>query len=246
MAAKNYILRLQALNCDISPDLHIKIASYADWVLFTDIFITGEYDRAIEVAFQAFEKSGRQIMRVLDIGANVGYFSLRFAHLFHKRFGDKKSFLIDMFEGSPGTYSTLMQRVNASQMLARNSQVHFGLVGQRTGHAKIYQISYHGMNSLVPRRFTKSDQVDFLNVEKIVDQGPIDFLKCDIEGSEESFIENYPELCNRLQTAVIEMHHTYCNTEKCYDSLRSSGLAVSFITPERNGTTVDLFTKLAN
>ena len=53
--------------------------------------------------------------------------------------------------------------------------------------------------------------------------GEIDLLKCDIEGAELLFLENYESLLGRVRTAVFEFHHEMCDTGKCRDILRRNG-----------------------
>ena len=55
--------------------LSIELHGLSDWVVFSDIFVNGEYDEAIEHTFSTMP-SGEQV-RILDLGANVGFFTLR-------------------------------------------------------------------------------------------------------------------------------------------------------------------------
>jgi hypothetical protein len=48
-------------------------------------------------------------------------------------------------------------------------------------------------------------------------------LKCDIEGSELSFLKNYKDLLYRVKKAVFEFHPTYCDKSQCFDILREAG-----------------------
>jgi hypothetical protein len=43
----------------------------------------------------------------------------------------------------------------------------------------------------------------------------IDLLKCDIEGAELLFIQNYPELLRKVRVAVFELHDDLCDTQQC-------------------------------
>jgi len=55
------------------------------------------------------------------------------------------------------------------------------------------------------------------------DKVEIDFSKCDIEGSELMFIENYGDLLRKVRYAVFALHHDLCDTEKCLSILESLG-----------------------
>ncbi len=51
----------------------------------------------------------------------------------------------------------------------------------------------------------------------------IDLLKCDIEGAELLFLENYEDLLAKVRNAVFELHHEQCDTAKCRAILKKSG-----------------------
>ena len=53
--------------------VELEVANYGDWVTYNEVFVSGEYDRAIE---RAAEAAGSP-MQIVDLGANVGFFSLR-------------------------------------------------------------------------------------------------------------------------------------------------------------------------
>src|SRR5688572_8632174 len=61
------------LTSHTASGMKLRIANPSDWFVFNEIFIKGEYDTAISVAL---EHAGER-MNVLDLGANVGFFSLR-------------------------------------------------------------------------------------------------------------------------------------------------------------------------
>jgi hypothetical protein len=54
-------------------------------------------------------------------------------------------------------------------------------------------------------------------------------MKCDIEGSEESFIANYPDVLSRTERAVFEFHPRFCDVARCVELLASAGLAHSVV-----------------
>jgi hypothetical protein len=66
--------------------------------------------------------------------------------------------------------------------------------------------------------------VAFVDVDALIkDKFEIDLLKCDIEGAELMFIENYGDLLRRVRTAVLELHHHQCDTKRCVRLLESLG-----------------------
>ena len=49
-------------------------------------------------------------------------------------------------------------------------------------------------------------------------------IKCDIEGSEQSFQDNYSELLFRAEAAVIELHHGYIDQQRFHDGMKALAL----------------------
>src|SRR5690348_10322962 len=77
--------------------LKIKVSSKSDWTVFNEIFVERFYDRAIsQVLSQA---PTDRVLRVFDLGANVGYFSIRFSQLVFQSNHPDRPFLIHCVEG---------------------------------------------------------------------------------------------------------------------------------------------------
>lgn len=49
----------------------LQIRSYGDWCIYNEVFVNGEYDEAISELLRS-TSSGR--LRILDLGANTGFF----------------------------------------------------------------------------------------------------------------------------------------------------------------------------
>ena len=183
--------------------MHVK--SLSEWMTFCDIFVNNEYDVPILLSLESGKK-----LNVLDIGANVGHFTLRFAHLANI------PYTVTLVEGCPKLVGELKDR-----LLPQLSTLHIihGLVGQRKGSARLYRSDFHGINSIVLKS-GNSIEVPFIDLDNLVtDQ--VDLLKCDIEGSELLFIQNYPSLLRNTKIAVFELHHDECDTDSCIKILKS-------------------------
>lgn len=50
------------------------------------------------------------------------------------------------------------------------------------------------------------------------------FLKIDIEGSEELFLNAYPELISRTSHLIIEIHGDFCDADQCRKMIEMAGL----------------------
>jgi hypothetical protein len=51
----------------------------------------------------------------------------------------------------------------------------------------------------------------------------VHLLKCDIEGSELTFLETYRPQLAVVRSIVIELHHDRCDTERCMEILEGAG-----------------------
>jgi len=203
-------LHLPLLQFTLQSGLHIDISNECDWYIYNEIFVEGMYDEPIKTAMA----SGRTI-HVLDVGANVGLFTLRFIDL-ARRSGDVP-YHATLVEGSPRVTKELRSRLKDVPGI----EILHGLVGKRSGTSLITEHDFHGKNSIFGGQGVS---VDFLDLDLVESLGTeIDLLKCDIEGAELLFIENYPDLLKRVKLAVFELHHRTCDTDRCFDLLRASG-----------------------
>jgi hypothetical protein len=71
----------------------------------------------------------------------------------------------------------------------------------------------------------------------------LNLIKCDIEGAEEIFIPNYPELLRKTDAIVVEFHHTGIDYEQCLRSLKEAGLARRNVLVDKKIVTTELFTR---
>jgi FkbM family methyltransferase len=161
------------------------------------------------------------------LGANVGFFALRVAHLILQNQELNIPFELTLVEGSPTTYKELESRVLSEPLLSNKVKTVHGLVGEREGSARIFESVYSGWNSLKPVAYkSRSFDVPYINLENLYAQGSeIDLLKCDIEGSELIFLQNYKNLLFRVKNIVFEFHHNMCDTKYCYEILKEAGFS---------------------
>lgn len=209
--------------------MQLHIANPSDWLVFNEIFVKGEYDRAIGIAIE----NASEQLNVLDLGANVGFFSFRVLDRLQVLGRDDLKPNIIAIEGSPKYYRQLRARISEAGVSGSVSCVS-GLVGKRSGEAVIHESAFGARSSIVRNELASSTKVQFIDLDSIVAPGTaIDLLKCDIEGAEGLFIENYPNLLRQTRVAVVEFHHDLCDTERCRSLLSDAG----FTTREsRQGT----------
>ena len=217
--------------CNISAVLasgvKIRIRSRSEWDVFVEVFVEGEYDEAIRLALES--ATGRPA-RIIDLGANVGFFGLRCLDV--SRAAGKACEVLAV-EGAGSVFAELHRRCGANDFSPGSVLLCHGLVGKTAGRGYIYDGAYAGANTVVPDGGKRSNLPfrvahavlsEYLDLERLVAwNGSIDLIKCDIEGSEFEFLQNYPDLLGRTRNLVIEFHPFHCDAQACRNLLDSLG-----------------------
>ena len=211
------------LSWKLRSGIKVRIASHADWIIYNEIFVNGEYDLPIREVLKSALRE--QPLVVCDLGANVGYFSLRFADLLLQEGFSAECFRGRLFEGSPKLVQELTTRLAAQGRLADRFECFHGLVGEKEGSARIMETHRHFANAIIHKSNQSGVEVPYLDLSRIYQETEhIDLLKCDIEGAEASFLRNYPDLTAKAAHAVIEFHREACDVDEACASLGCSGL----------------------
>lgn len=219
----------------------VRVLNYNDWMIYNDIFVDGEYDGAIDHLLRGSADPARPA-QVLDLGGNVGFFTLRLADTFLR--SGQKNFNVIMVEGSPSTCAELRERLKWNEHLLGNRvTVINGLAGERTGKGQIAEGESHGENTLFSSASDRKN-VSFVDLDELVETwGRIDLLKCDIEGAEEMFLRNYPDLLRKTDRAVLEFHHDKCDIAFCHRLLVEGGLTNAVTIREFGQCSVEFFSR---
>ena len=160
---------------------------------------------------------------MLDLGANVGYFALRVTDLIRQEHPGTHV-EISMVEGSSRVFADLKARMESQPLPELSSRLVHGLVGARTGAASMRESAVHVKNTIMYDAGTRGPKTQFLDLSVLMENtDEIDLLKCDIEGAELLFLENYAELLGKVRSAVFELHHEQCDTLKCREILKKNG-----------------------
>jgi FkbM family methyltransferase len=221
---RQYLWRTLNLRHKLASGILLEINSPADWEVYNEIFVEGEYDRAI---IGAIEQSSAQGINILDVGANMGFFSLRILDLAHRTDRAGLPLNVWMVEGSPRVLAELKNRQAFQTLLSRGAHLIEGLAGKKHGSAVLQESDHHSYNTIMESgggAGYKSVPVQFVDLEPLFDRVPsIDLLKCDIQGAEEFFLESNPGILAKCRATVIELHHWLCDTERCVRLLRKAG-----------------------
>ncbi len=237
---RRLLWRLPNLRRRLPSGLELVVASPADWTIYNDVFAEGEYDAAIGAAIDA--APGDRPLTVLDLGANVGYFTLRLADLALRRGG--VGFAVVAVEASRDLVRELELRLLGRPALADRVRLVHGLAGRRSGEGRLLPAPHHFERSAVAGG-GRGVSVPYVDLAELTAAWPeIDLLKCDVEGAELEVLETYaPDLLPRVRRAVVELHHGRCDTARCRALLRQAGLGGERVLRDEHGCSVVLVTR---
>jgi FkbM family methyltransferase len=219
---------LLSLKRTLNSGYPIQISSYSDWCIYNDLFVENEYDQAIHASFDRKENHGP--LEVVDLGANVGFFTLRVLDLLQRRKLKirEKTFLL--VEASPSLDLELRQRVGELHEPGLHINIINGLVGEKQGTAQ-FQIKHSQTgNHVVAIDDRNGKSLEYVNLDTFVSsKSRIDLLKCDIEGSEGAFLRNYADLLQKTQVAIIEFHEPQCGASVGVPQMMATGFIRSHL-----------------
>jgi len=161
-----------------------------------EVFIDEDY------AFKGEENGNYNI---IDIGANVGYFSLYIS----KKYPNSKVF---SFEPFPETFKKLSSHISSNNI--SNVKLNNLAVSDFDDTAKFYSFEWTGCNTMVDRGFdeeqtnvTEVKCIKFESLRELTGCENFDFAKIDCEGSEYPIILNSSdEAVKAVKKYIIEVH----------------------------------------
>jgi FkbM family methyltransferase len=232
-----------SLTWTTTSGITVRVATYNEWIIYNEIFVDGEYDPAIHAALGRV--SGDRPFRVLDLGANVGFFTLR---LFDRLRGSGRRDAacdVTLVEADAALVPVLDARLHHDNALAGSVRVVHGAVGRRDGTATFYpSAASPGNGSLEPRPGRGGVTVPSVDVDRVTrDMPDIDLVKCDIEGAELSFFELYPALLRKTATLIVEIHADRSPIARCRELLGAAGLTRERVLRDRGGCALHLYTR---
>ncbi len=196
----------------------------ADWYIFEEIFLRKIYHHIF------LEYTGK-IDTIIDLGANVG-FTVR---LWKHRWPQAIVWAIE-----PEQYNFRMCNRNTTHL----DRIHIirACIG---GSARPVKLKLGLIESNFQMEEIESILIDAQTLEAITIpmllrthniKGPIDLLKCDIEGVEAEVFSNCSEWIQKVNNLLIELHGTYTIKELMNDILRNGGEFSYKLLPYSSGT----------
>jgi FkbM family methyltransferase len=223
-AVRDFMWRLLNIRWTLRSGLAVEVRGLSDWVVYSDIFVDGEYDEAVEHALATLRPGERA--RILDIGANVGFFALRCLDIAQRRGVPWERLDLTLIEGAAAAHRDLTARVRSWGRAADVVSIRYGLAGLLDGFGTMAQRDLGCMSrvSTAAGGAPPSSRVPYIDLRPYLRAtGSIQLLKCDIEGSELTFLETYGSELSAVRAIVIELHKDLCDTQRCIQILETAG-----------------------
>jgi FkbM family methyltransferase len=216
-----WLWRRRGLTWQLPSGLHARVESLSDWAVYNEIFVDRAYDDVIELAVTT-APADRPLV-VVDLGAHVGYFSLRVAERVRQLVNARVT--IAMLEAHPETFDTLAARWKRQPLDSRTAvRLVRGLAGARSGVARFTTEAFTAA-SHIGDDGGRGTEVPFVDLDTVAPAtGPIDLLKCDVEGAEGQVITEYPTLLSRVRHAAFEFHPQRVDVDSLLNQLAAAGL----------------------
>lgn len=189
-----------------------------DLTTLFEVFIDEDYN---------FGNRDNRKINIIDIGANVGFFSLYIA----KKYPDSRIF---SFEPFPDTFLRLNEHIKLNNI--NNIKTYNIAVSDFDGKSKFYSFEWSGCNTLIDGEFDESQSkvtevncVKFEKLRELTSAGKFDFAKIDCEGSEYPMLLNSSEeSIKAVKKYIIEVHNSEnYSKEDLVIKFRSLGYTVS-------------------
>ena len=167
-----------------------------DLTTLYEVFVDEDYN---------FGNTANRNINILDIGANVGYFSMYIAN----KYPESKVF---SFEPFPETFSKLNNHLTQNNF--KNIYTFNLAVSDMEGTSKFYSFEWSGCNTLVDGKFdeglhkvTNVKCVKFDMIPEVTGAGEFEFAKVDCEGSEYPiFLNSSERMIRSVKKYIIEIH----------------------------------------
>src|SRR5262249_21874495 len=109
------LFRWLDLTWELPSGLHLRVASYGDlmicdWIIYNEIFVRGEYDQALSIALGSAADNDSPL-HIVDLGANVGFFTLHAVDRLRQRGRASEEFMITAVEGNERCIKEFQARV---------------------------------------------------------------------------------------------------------------------------------------
>ncbi|MBM3256791.1 MAG: FkbM family methyltransferase [Candidatus Liptonbacteria bacterium] len=165
---------------------------------------------------------------VIDIGANIGVFSVKVAKV-------SPSVRVYAYEPLPANFAVLEENVRQNGLEERVKPWKLAVSDHRGSASLYWDDRNRGGGTLLPDlegHGAKSLQVECITLEDVFRANNIlecEYLKIDCEGTEVPLLMNAPrEIFSRIKTITLEWHHGKMSIEEFLSFLNEAGYSTDF------------------
>jgi FkbM family methyltransferase len=169
-----------------------------DWEVVKEVMLYGVYSVCLEHVTRQTDK-----LPVLDLGANIGLFSLRIAHM-------RPEVEVHAYEPAPRNLQMISTNLHVNPTLLPRVKVHAEAVGGSTRTASFFYDEKVPQGSSL---FTSNSQgnipVTVRSFAEIVEglSTPLGLVKMDVEGAEYEILrQTSPKIWEKVRALSIEIH----------------------------------------
>jgi FkbM family methyltransferase len=205
-------------------ELHVRLGT-TDWLVLEEIYFKGEYDGL-------FAHDLGDVRTVVDLGANVGL-SIR---LWLSKFPGARVLGVE-----PDAANAAVAARNIGADAARVQLVH-ACVAATPGTVTLDRREGEWAFTMRDAASGGGPAIPALTIPQLLDQfgvdGPIDLLKCDVEGAERDLFADCAGWIGRFRNLVVELHRPYDRDAFLADVRRGGGSFVTHTLQEDPAVTV--------
>jgi FkbM family methyltransferase len=186
-------------------DISFPVSTKIERDIIKELFFNKEY----EILFNNMDF--RDISTVLDLGCNVGFFTLFTEHYIRFHFGHANKLRFLMIDANRICVDMSLKNIRKNSM---SNQCHIveGLIGKRGTEKNFYISRQLGRSSSVDRhqvqKTISTKPVDLCGLAGELNFGKFDLIKVDLEGAESEFLEEYPDIISSARYMIVEWHST--------------------------------------
>jgi len=187
----------------------LNLSSYMDYLIFKEIFIDKIYDNYIKYSLNP-NMDNNSPKRIFDIGGNLGFFTIRCCEIWNQIQTDVQLHFI-IYEPSENCMKRLEKNLQGFDSKIFSFDIRNKLIGKKDGWDWFIEDKEHHLGQCVSKKIDRSGQrysrrIAYDNITADLQLSKIDLLKCDIEGSEVEFLQNYSSSLDTVKSIIIETH----------------------------------------
>lgn len=206
----------------------VRVHDPAEWSIFCEIYVDGEYDDAIRLALAA-PRTDKNFY-FLDLGANHGLFTLRLLDRLRSTLPTAHCHGL-IVEAAQANCRLLKKNLAQIPPAIATLEIHHAAVGSREPFVELWHDGpSHTTHSLLASSGGAGrtcERVPTLDLAAPTSPWPrLDLVKIDIEGAEEALFENFAAVLEKTSVLCFELHTQQCHKEKISALLKAKGFVL--------------------